>query len=103
MLVILFPGQAYPRHSHLQKDETYHLLHGDLTVEIEGETTVLKAGDVLSINRGTPHSFKSVSGAIIEEVATTYVKGDSIYEDPAINDNSNRKIYLTFWPEWLSD
>ncbi len=103
MLVIMFPGQAYPRHSHKQKDETYHLLHGDLAVEVNGETTQLKAGDVLSINRGTPHSFKTVSGAIIEEVSTTYVQGDSIYEDAAINSNPNRKIYLTFWPEWLSD
>ncbi len=103
MLVIMFPGQAYPRHSHRQKDETYHLLHGDLAVEVNGETNLLKAGDVLSINRGTPHSFKTVSGAIIEEVSTTYVQGDSIYEDAAINSNPNRKIYLTFWPEWLSD
>jgi sialic acid synthase SpsE/quercetin dioxygenase-like cupin family protein len=103
MLVIMFPGQAYPRHSHRQKDETYHLLHGDVAVEVNGETSLLKAGDVLSINRGTPHSFKTVSGAIIEEVSTTYVQGDSIYEDAAINNNPNRKIYLTFWPEWLSD
>ena len=102
MLVVMFPGQSYPRHHHLQKDESYHLLHGDLTVEINGEVTHLKEGDVLSINHGTPHSFKTVSGAIIEEVATTYVKGDSIYHDAAINENPNRKIYLTFWPEWLA-
>ena len=102
MLVVMFPGQSYPRHHHLQKDESYHLLHGDLTVEIDGEITHLKEGDVLSINHGTPHSFKTVSGAIIEEVATTYVKGDSIYHDTVINENANRKIYLTFWPEWLT-
>lgn len=102
MLVVMFPGQSYPRHHHLQKDESYHLLHGDLTVEINGEVTQLKEGDVLSINHGTPHSFKTVSGAIIEEVATTYVKGDSIYHDALINENTSRKIYLTFWPEWLT-
>ena len=101
MLVVMFPGQSYPRHHHIQKDESYHLLHGDLTVEINGEVTQLKEGDVLSINHGSPHSFKTVSGAIIEEVATTYVKGDSIYHDAVINENPNRKIYLTFWPEWL--
>jgi hypothetical protein len=38
---------------------------------------------------------------VIEEVATTYIQGDSVYEDPAISANPNRKIYLTFWPEWL--
>jgi sialic acid synthase SpsE/mannose-6-phosphate isomerase-like protein (cupin superfamily) len=100
MLVVMFPGQAYPEHHHIQKDESYHLLHGDLTVEINGEVTEMKEGDVLSISHGTTHSFKTKGGAIIEEVATTYVTGDSIYSDKSINENHNRKIYLTFWPEW---
>jgi sialic acid synthase SpsE/quercetin dioxygenase-like cupin family protein len=103
MLVVMFPGQSYPRHSHIQKEETYHLLHGELNVEIAGEESLLKEGDVLSINRGVAHSFKTQRGAIIEEVSTTYVRGDSVYEDDAINKNPSRKIYLTFWPEWLKD
>jgi sialic acid synthase SpsE/mannose-6-phosphate isomerase-like protein (cupin superfamily) len=100
ILVVMFPGQSYPRHRHIQKDETYHLLHGDLTVEIEGKETLLKAGDVLSINRGLPHSFRTTSGAVIEEVATTYVHGDSVYEDQSIQSNGSRKTQLKFWPEW---
>lgn len=103
LLLVMFPGQAYPRHRHIQKDETYHLLYGDLIVEIEGRETILKVGDVLPVNRGAVHSFKTHSGAIIEEVATTYVKGDSIYEDDSINTNVSRKLSLTFWPEWLND
>jgi len=99
ILVVMFPGQSYPRHRHIQKDESYHLLHGDLTVEVGGKATRMKEGDVVSINRGTPHSFGTVTGAIIEEVATTYIAGDSIYDDSAINENSNRKILLTFWPQ----
>jgi quercetin dioxygenase-like cupin family protein len=99
MLVVLFPGQAYPRHHHIQKDETYHLLHGDLTVDVEGDETQMKEGDVLSISRGSKHSFRSTKGAIVEEVSTTYVHGDSVYEELAINSNPDRKIYLTFWPD----
>lgn len=99
MLVVLFAGQSYPRHHHIQKDETYHLLHGDLTVEVEGEETLLKEGDVLSIGKGTKHSFRSSKGAIVEEVSTTYVQGDSVYEDASINANPDRKIPLTFWPD----
>jgi len=102
MLVVMFPGQSYPRHHHLKKDESYHLLYGELSVEVNGEVTHLKAGDVLSISHGTPHSFKTSNGAIIEEVSTTYIKGDSIYQDAQINSNPNRKIHLTFWPEWLA-
>ena len=99
MLVVLFPGQSYPRHHHIHKDETYHLLHGDLTVEVEGKETSLVEGDVLSIGKGSRHSFRSSKGAIVEEVSTTYIQGDSVYEDESINANSDRKIFLTFWPE----
>jgi quercetin dioxygenase-like cupin family protein len=99
MLVVLFPGQSYPTHHHIKKDETYHLLHGDLTVEVEGKKTQLQEGDVLSIAKGLKHSFCSAKGAIVEEVSTTYVKGDSVYEDESINANQDRKIHLTFWPD----
>lgn len=99
MLVVLFSGQSYPRHHHIQKDETYHLLHGDLIVEVEGKVTKLNEGDVLSIPRGSKHSFRSDKGAIVEEVSTTYLPGDSVYEDSSINNNPDRKIHLTFWPD----
>lgn len=103
ILVVMLPGQSYPRHRHEKKDETYHLLHGDLIVESDGIETRLKAGDVLSISRTTPHSFRSEGGAVIEEVATTYIHGDSVYEDPAIGGNASRKTLLKFWPDWLKD
>ena len=99
MLVVMFPGQSYPRHRHVQKEESYHILYGDLSVEVEGQKHELKTGDVLSVNRGTQHSFKTKGGVIIEEIATTYLAGDSVYEDEAINRNVNRKIQLTFWPQ----
>lgn len=99
MLVVMVPGQSYPRHHHLQKDESYHILVGDLSVEVEGEKHELKAGDVLSVARGMRHSFRTKSGVIIEEIATTYFRGDSVYEDEGINSNPNRKTRLTFWPQ----
>jgi quercetin dioxygenase-like cupin family protein len=103
MLLVMFPEQSYPSHHHIQKDESYHLLFGDLTVEVDGQKQALKSGDVISINRGIEHSFTTKSGAVIEEIATTYIKGDSVYADKTINENPNRKILLTFWPEWLDD
>jgi len=103
IIVVMLPGQSYPRHSHKQKDETYHLLHGDLIVEADGVETKLKAGDVLSINHQTLHGFRTENGAVIEEVATTYIQGDSVYEDDSINLNSSRKTLLRFWPDWLKD
>jgi Sialic acid synthase len=103
MLVIMFPGQSYPRHHHIQKDESYHILHGDLKVEINGAENILKRGDIISINHGQPHSFKTTNGVIIEEIATTYIQGDSLYEDNEIDKNNNRKTLLTVWPEWLEE
>lgn len=101
ILLVMFPGQSYPQHSHIQKDETYHILYGDLTVDIEGVEHQLKKGSLLSVNRGQVHGFKTTGGVIIEEIATTYIKGDSVYVDGSISKNANRKTYLTFWPEWM--
>ena len=53
------------------------------------------------MNRGQVHSFKTIGGVVIEEIATAYIKGDSIYADESISKNPNRKTYLTFWPEWM--
>jgi sialic acid synthase SpsE/quercetin dioxygenase-like cupin family protein len=101
ILLVMFPGQSYPKHHHIQKDESYHILHGDLTVDIEGAEHKLEKGGLLSVNRGQVHSFTTKTGVIIEEIATTYIKGDSVYADGAISKNANRKTYLTFWPEWM--
>jgi len=103
MLVIMFPGQSYPRHHHVQKDESYHILHGDLEIEINNEVHFLKKGEIISINRGQFHSFKTKTGVIIEEISTTYIQGDSIYEDARINKNPNRKTLLTIWPELIEE
>ncbi len=97
MLLILFPGQNYPNHLHKQKEESLHILHGDLNINIEGEDKELVAGDIVTIERGVMHSFKTKTGVIIEEISTTYYNGDSYYEDESIYHNPNRKIKLSYW------
>jgi sialic acid synthase SpsE/quercetin dioxygenase-like cupin family protein len=103
ILLVMFAGQSYPNHHHVQKDETYHILYGDLTVDVEGTEHKLVKGGLLSVSRGQVHGFKTTNGVIIEEIATTYIKGDSIYADDSISKNLNRKTYLTFWPEWMGN
>jgi mannose-6-phosphate isomerase-like protein (cupin superfamily) len=103
ILLVMFPGQSYPEHHHLQKDESYHILYGDLTVEVEGKIHKLTRGGLLSVNKGQNHCFKTEKGVIIEEIATTYINGDSVYKDSEILKNKNRKSLLTIWPEWLED
>jgi len=40
------------------------------------------------------HSFKTDTGVVFEEIATTYIKGDSAYLDNAINENKDRKTMV---------
>lgn len=101
ILLVMFPGQSYPEHKHIKKDESYHILYGDLTVNVDGNYHELRKGGLLSVNRGQAHSFKTEKGVIIEEIATTYLDGDSVYTDDSICKNIKRKTCLTFWPEWM--
>jgi sialic acid synthase SpsE/mannose-6-phosphate isomerase-like protein (cupin superfamily) len=103
ILLVMLPDQSYPEHRHVQKDESYHILYGDLTVNVDGKEFDLTRGGLLSVNRGQIHSFHTKKGVIIEEIATTYITGDSVYSDESIGKNSNRKTYLTFWPEWMEE
>lgn len=98
-LIIVLPGQTNPTHRHEIKEETFQLLYGDLTVELDGNTFTMKPGDIHTVLRGERHSFTSVHGAIFEEISTTHVRNDSYYDDPKISclDPLERKSILTNW------
>ncbi len=97
-IIALLPGQKYPEHHHKAKDETIHMLYGKMQLNNQGKTIEMKPGDLVPIERGAEHSFSSKQGALFEEISTTYLKGDSYYEDSVYN-NPNRKTYLTYWSE----
>lgn len=98
-VLIQLPGQSHPRHRHRRKEETFQVLAGDIEVELEGEVHALGPGDRLLVERGAWHSFRTRGGAIVTEVSTTHVVGDSEYEDPAIAelDPIQRKTILERW------
>jgi len=96
-LLILLPGQFHPEQYHLKKEETFHILYGDLTVILNGKTKKCKPGDVIIVEPGVKHAFSSDKGAIIEEISSTHYVDDSYYTDPAINKNKNRKTFITYW------
>jgi len=93
-LIALLPGQAHPPHRHQKKEEVFQVLHGDLTVVLDGKGHGLKVGDTLLVERGVQHSFSSVSGCIFEEISSTHYRDDSFYDDPRIADPMNRKTPL---------
>jgi quercetin dioxygenase-like cupin family protein len=49
-------GRQPPLHFHPKQDEHFEVTEGELTVRIDGEKRVLRAGDTLDIPRGTVHA-----------------------------------------------
>ena len=83
-LIVMFPGQQHPAHHHVQKEEAFELLYGDCTLVVAGVRHIMKRGHAILIDRRAVHSFSSTDRCVIEEISTTHVQGDSIYDDPAI-------------------
>jgi mannose-6-phosphate isomerase-like protein (cupin superfamily) len=83
-LIIQLPGQRHPYHFHKKKEETFQLLYGDLEIKKEGKWTKLAPGDTMLIKRRECHKFRTVNGAIIEEISTTHYNNDSFYTNKQI-------------------
>jgi N-acetylneuraminate synthase len=98
-LMVVLPGQKHPEQWHNVKDETYHVLYGDVTVDLDGSQATHKANGVVTIRHGIKHSFWTKSGAVIEEVSSSYSSDDSFYSDAAISGNKNRKTFVSHWLE----
>jgi sialic acid synthase SpsE/mannose-6-phosphate isomerase-like protein (cupin superfamily) len=91
-LLIMFPGQRYPLHFHKQKEETFYILSGRLFIETEGTKHHLEKGQMLTVQRDQKHLFYTEEGVILEEIATTYLDGDSYYDDPLVLNSQERRI-----------
>lgn len=96
-LLVSLPGQSHPEQYHKQKEETFHVLYGEILLELDGEPRVCRPGDVVTVEPGVRHAFTSEKGAVIEEISSTHFKDDSYYTDPAIMANKQRKTMLTYW------
>lgn len=98
-LILLVPGQTHPEQWHELKDETYHILHGELDVRLDGELKKLKKNDILAIPVNVRHELYTQKGTIIEEISSVYEPSDSYYTDKAINANAHRKTLVSHWIE----
>ena len=98
-LLIMMPNQRHPEHAHKQKEETFYVVYGDLTLNLDDEVKTYKAGDIILVKRGVKHGFSTKHGVIFEEISSTHYKEDSFYSDPVVMQNPNRKTLLTYWME----
>ena len=96
-IIIVLPGQTHPEQYHKQKEETFHLLYGDLELNLDSSAKNCKVGDVVVVEPEVRHMFSSKNGAIIEEISSTHIKDDSFYTDESIMNNKNRKTLVDFW------
>lgn len=98
-LIIQLLGQWNPEHYHKKKDETFHVLQGNLEVMIDGKEKFLTPGDTLWVPRGVLHGFGTKTGVIFEEISTTSFNGDSFYADKTIASmpREERKTKLLNW------
>lgn len=98
-LLIVLPGQNHPGHLHKSKEETFHVLYGEMDLTVNGKVRHLSPGDMQLIERGTPHEFRSEGGCIVEEISTTHIPGDSYYKDRLVAglDPMARKTMVETW------
>ncbi|HEV2954440.1 MAG TPA: cupin domain-containing protein [Candidatus Dormibacteraeota bacterium] len=57
------PNQGPPLHRHLNEDEMFYVLHGDLRYVLGEDTVDARTGTFVFIPRGTPHCFRNTGPA----------------------------------------
>jgi quercetin dioxygenase-like cupin family protein len=96
-LIAMLPNQNHPEQYHRKKEETFHVLYGDLQLYLNGEHQELIVGNAITIQPEVRHSFKTKSGCVLEEISSKHYKDDSYYTDENIGRNENRKTLLKYW------
>ena len=96
-ILILLAGQTHPEQYHKQKEETFHVLWGNGKISLDGIEQSMSPGQVFVIEPETRHMLFTEEGIILEEISSTHYPDDSYYTDLAINENRNRKTFLTHW------
>ena len=96
-IIVVLPGQNHPEQYHKKKEETFHILYGNLELILNGEKKILNVGDVVTIMPTVRHIFNSKNGCVFEEISSTHIKDDSFYTDKKIMENKNRKTSINAW------
>jgi quercetin dioxygenase-like cupin family protein len=56
------PGKRVARHAHPEAEQVMAILDGEVTMTVGDETRLLRAGDVVVVNRGIEHELHSEPG-----------------------------------------
>lgn len=66
--VTLKPGQRMNYHSHSRRDEIWTVIHGEGRVIIDGNSTLVRAGDVVNMPAGCRHTIEALTELNVIEV-----------------------------------
>ncbi len=72
-------GQFGEQHVHSNADEVIYLIRGKIRVDAEGEETILRQGDALTIPAGLVHRIENI-GSEDSEMTLSYSSGHREYE-----------------------
>ncbi len=61
------PGKEVPWHKHDDTEQVMFIMDGEVEMTIEDDTTTLRAGDVVVVNRGLHHKLQSPKGVTFME------------------------------------
>jgi mannose-6-phosphate isomerase-like protein (cupin superfamily) len=78
-LLTVLPSKRCSLHYHEQKTETFHVLKGQIKMELEGEVRFMTPGMTVDIFPYQKHRFTGVEEVnVILEVSTQHFEADSI-------------------------
>ena len=84
--MFMFAGQTCPMHHHRRKHETFFIVKGHVSMELDGKLYDLKIGDRLIVDQYKKHRFTALEDSLILESSKPDLVDDSIFDDPATNE-----------------
>lgn len=96
-LIALLPGQSHPEQYHEKKEETFHLLFGDVKLYLNGAPKEMEPGETAIVEPRVKHSLDTDNGCILEEISSTHFQNDSFYSNSEIMQNRERKTIVRYW------
>lgn len=69
------PGVGIPPHIHTKEDEIFRVIKGEVEITVDGNTTVLKAGDTAFAPKGIAHAWTVVGTEKAKMITSAFPAG----------------------------
>ena len=72
---VVFPGGGPPPHIHSREEESFYVLEGEITFQIDDERIVAKAGTFANMPVGSLHSFRNNTDTLARMIVSVAPAG----------------------------